>query len=133
MSDPIGGLEFLGIKVLRKSDGSSGIGSLPNGRVDLTGDEDPTDEDGDIEIGWEIVQNVRGGKSILNIGIRWDDSRVRGRRHDCNNPGEITVVTLVKQQMSSWKGYGNLIDGKSISNEMSLYGSMMGGKVQNID
>ncbi|GJS81099.1 reverse transcriptase domain-containing protein [Tanacetum coccineum] len=23
---------------------------------------------------------------LLNIEIRWDDSRVRGRRHDCNNP-----------------------------------------------
>nr|GEX66867.1 hypothetical protein [Tanacetum cinerariifolium] len=34
----------------------------------------------------EIVQNVRGGKSIFNIGIGWDDSRLRGRRHDYNNP-----------------------------------------------
>ncbi|GJR86953.1 hypothetical protein Tco_0210964 [Tanacetum coccineum] len=42
MSDPIGGLEFLG---------SSGTGSLPSGCVDLTGDGNPTDEDGDIEIG----------------------------------------------------------------------------------
>ncbi|GKC86387.1 hypothetical protein Tco_1142104, partial [Tanacetum coccineum] len=41
MSDPIGGLEFLG---------SSGTGSLPSGHVDLTGDEDPTDEDGDTGI-----------------------------------------------------------------------------------
>ncbi|GJY15722.1 hypothetical protein Tco_0386144 [Tanacetum coccineum] len=31
--------------------GLSGTGSLFSGRVDLTGDEDPTDEDGDNEMG----------------------------------------------------------------------------------
>ncbi|GJV83826.1 hypothetical protein Tco_1523724 [Tanacetum coccineum] len=60
MSDLIEGLVFKG---LRKSDDrriiviqnkasdsldSSGTGSSPNGRVDLIGDEDPTDEDRDI-------------------------------------------------------------------------------------
>ncbi|GJZ21048.1 retrovirus-related pol polyprotein from transposon TNT 1-94 [Tanacetum coccineum] len=39
VSDPIGGLVFKG---------SSGTGLLPSGRVDLTGDEDPTYKDGDI-------------------------------------------------------------------------------------
>ncbi|GJZ69736.1 hypothetical protein Tco_0633286 [Tanacetum coccineum] len=41
VSDPIGGLVFKG---------SSGTGSLPSGRVDLIGDKDPTDEDGDIRM-----------------------------------------------------------------------------------
>ncbi|GJR28434.1 hypothetical protein Tco_1104666 [Tanacetum coccineum] len=34
-----------------KQRGSSGTGSLPSGRVDLTDDEDPTDEDGDTGMG----------------------------------------------------------------------------------
>ncbi|GJS68265.1 hypothetical protein Tco_0682830 [Tanacetum coccineum] len=114
MSDPIGGLEFL---------------------ADLTGDEDPTDENrdtgmgdstgvsvflsGEISSGGKKSQesniggsdNTRdGGKTAgraiitwgdgINIRIRGDDSRVRGQRHDW----KITVVTLVEEQMSSWKG-----------------------------
>ncbi|GJX67911.1 hypothetical protein Tco_0303638 [Tanacetum coccineum] len=60
MSDPIGGLEFLG---------SSGTGSLPSGRVDLTGDENPTDEDGDIEIGNSTKVSVSYGDEIFSKGL----------------------------------------------------------------
>ncbi|GKA26986.1 hypothetical protein Tco_0713154 [Tanacetum coccineum] len=60
MSDPIGGLEFLG---------SSGTGLLPSGRIDLTGDEIPTDEDGDIEIGDSIEVSVSFGYEIFSKGL----------------------------------------------------------------
>ncbi|GJR04566.1 hypothetical protein Tco_0527550 [Tanacetum coccineum] len=60
MSDPIGGLEFLG---------SSGTGLLPNSRVDLTGDEDSTDEDGDIEIGDSTEVSVSFGDEIFLKGL----------------------------------------------------------------
>ncbi|GJW05442.1 hypothetical protein Tco_1564298 [Tanacetum coccineum] len=44
---------------------SSRIGSLPSGRVDLTGDEDPTDEDGDIGMGDStgVLVSLGGGIS----------------------------------------------------------------------
>ncbi|GJV93545.1 hypothetical protein Tco_1541358 [Tanacetum coccineum] len=83
MSDPIGGLEFLG---------SSGIGSLPSGRVDITGDENPTHEDGDIEIGDSTEVSVSFGDEIFSKGL--------GKMF----LGKITVVTLVEEQMSPWKG-----------------------------
>ncbi|GJS87255.1 hypothetical protein Tco_0769891 [Tanacetum coccineum] len=57
MSDPIGGFEFLGF---------SGTSSLPSGRVDLTGDENPTDEDGDIEIGNSTEVSVSFGDEIFS-------------------------------------------------------------------
>ncbi|GJV56138.1 hypothetical protein Tco_1457143 [Tanacetum coccineum] len=38
--------------------GSSWTGSLPSGRVDLMGDENPTDEDGDIEIGIQQSSHI---------------------------------------------------------------------------
>ncbi|GKE57320.1 hypothetical protein Tco_1496505 [Tanacetum coccineum] len=57
---------------------------------------------------------------------------------------DITVVTLVEEQMCPWKGNlpklpieSNIVrlatTSIGISNEMRLNGSMMGGKVQNID
>ncbi|GJT59554.1 hypothetical protein Tco_1003087 [Tanacetum coccineum] len=57
MSDPIGGLEFLGTKP------GSGV-------VDLTGDENPTDEDGDIEIGDSTEVSVSFGDEIFSKGLR---------------------------------------------------------------
>ncbi|GKA41536.1 hypothetical protein Tco_0734196 [Tanacetum coccineum] len=59
VSDPIEGLVFLG---------SSGTGSLPSGRVDLTGDEDPTDEDGDTGIGYSTGVLVSLGGEISSGG-----------------------------------------------------------------
>ncbi|GJY56288.1 hypothetical protein Tco_0455403 [Tanacetum coccineum] len=47
ISDSIGGLVFKASNSLN----SSRTGSSPSGRVNLTGDEDPTDEDGDTEMG----------------------------------------------------------------------------------
>ncbi|GKB55993.1 hypothetical protein Tco_0912179, partial [Tanacetum coccineum] len=48
MSDPIGGLKFL---------------------VDLTGDENPTDEDGDIEIGDSTEVSESFGDEIFLKGL----------------------------------------------------------------
>ncbi|GJT72402.1 hypothetical protein Tco_1031688 [Tanacetum coccineum] len=48
---------------------SSRTGSLPSGRVDLTGDEDPTDEDGDIEIGDSTEVLVSFGDEIFSKGL----------------------------------------------------------------
>ncbi|GJZ51734.1 hypothetical protein Tco_0606249 [Tanacetum coccineum] len=47
---------------------SSGTGSLPSGRVDLTGDEDPTDEDGDTGIGYSTGVLVSLGGEISSGG-----------------------------------------------------------------
>ncbi|GKD79227.1 hypothetical protein Tco_1341848, partial [Tanacetum coccineum] len=47
---------------------SSGIGSLPSGHVDLTGDEDPTDEDGDTIMGDSIGVSVSLGGEISSGG-----------------------------------------------------------------
>ncbi|GJZ18464.1 hypothetical protein Tco_0554587 [Tanacetum coccineum] len=44
-----------------------------------------------------------------------------------------TKVPFAQTRLRRARKMGNLIDGKSISNEMRLNGSMMGGKVQNID
>ncbi|GJX27666.1 potassium transporter 2-like protein [Tanacetum coccineum] len=63
MSDPIGGLEFLG---------SSWTGSLPSGRVDLMGDENPTDEDGDIEIGIQQSSHIFCTLVALEV-VKWAD------------------------------------------------------------
>ncbi|GJS02446.1 hypothetical protein Tco_0318954 [Tanacetum coccineum] len=63
MSDLIEGLVFLV---------SSGTGSLPSGRVNLTDDEDPTDEDGDIGIGdptrvsMSLAGEIFSGRNIGN-------------------------------------------------------------------
>ncbi|GJT50452.1 hypothetical protein Tco_0976609 [Tanacetum coccineum] len=45
---------------------SSGTSSLPSGRVDLTGDEDPTDEYGDIRVGDStgVLVSFGGGISL---------------------------------------------------------------------
>ncbi|GKB95247.1 hypothetical protein Tco_0981384, partial [Tanacetum coccineum] len=53
------------IKLLFVIIGSSGAGSLPSGCVDLTGDENPTDEDGDIEIGDSTEVSVSFGDENL--------------------------------------------------------------------
>ncbi|GKB83835.1 hypothetical protein Tco_0950730 [Tanacetum coccineum] len=49
--------------------GSSGTGLLPSGRVDITGDENPTDEDGDIEIGDSTEVSVSFGDEIFSKGL----------------------------------------------------------------
>ncbi|GJZ81864.1 hypothetical protein Tco_0646858 [Tanacetum coccineum] len=60
-SDPIAGLGFKG---LRNSDGSLRTGLLPSGRVDLTGDEDPTNEDGDVRMDDSIGVSMSLGGEI---------------------------------------------------------------------
>nr|GEX63992.1 hypothetical protein [Tanacetum cinerariifolium] len=56
---------------------SLGIGSSPNGRVDLIGDEDPTDEDGDTEV------SVSLGEIFLEGKKSWESDIV-----DSNNIGD---------------------------------------------
>ncbi|GJT68320.1 hypothetical protein Tco_1019800 [Tanacetum coccineum] len=79
VSDPIGGLVFKG---------SSGTGLLPSSRVDLTGDEDPTNKDGDIGMGDSTGVSISlggeissGGKKSqeLNIGDTRDEDTTVGR------------------------------------------------------
>ncbi|GJZ74200.1 hypothetical protein Tco_0638346 [Tanacetum coccineum] len=43
-------------------------GSLPSGRVDITGDEDPTDEDGDTGMGDSTRVSVSLGGEISSGG-----------------------------------------------------------------
>nr|GEV25785.1 retrovirus-related Pol polyprotein from transposon TNT 1-94 [Tanacetum cinerariifolium] len=63
MRDPIGGLVSLG---------SSGSGSSPRGRVNLTGDEDPIDEDGDTRLVHGLVVTLYYCKvgTQLKLGIK---------------------------------------------------------------
>ncbi|GJW45966.1 hypothetical protein Tco_0077612 [Tanacetum coccineum] len=61
-----------------KQRGSLGTGSLPSGRVDLTDDEDPTDEDGDTGMGdstgvlVSLVGEISsgGGRNIGNSSVK---------------------------------------------------------------
>ncbi|GJS44994.1 hypothetical protein Tco_0595115 [Tanacetum coccineum] len=108
MSDLIGGLVFLNF---------SGTGSLPSGRVDLIGDEDPTDEDGDIgvsvSLGDEIFSEEKesqesnigdsdntggGGKTVGRAIITWGSGLI--------SESEGMIVDLGK-----WSGTED-IDGK---------------------
>nr|GFB98605.1 hypothetical protein [Tanacetum cinerariifolium] len=56
---------------------SSGTGSSPNGRVYLIGDEDPTDEDGDIEVLVPLGEISSEGKKFWESDIG-----------DCDNTGD---------------------------------------------
>ncbi|GJT33075.1 RNA-directed DNA polymerase [Tanacetum coccineum] len=114
-----------------KQQGSSGTGSLPSSHVDLTGDEDPTDEDGDIRIGNPTGVSMSlggkissGGKKSQESNIGHSDNTGDGGKivceaiRDCSGiedvplliryyletTGKITVVTLVEEQMSPWNG-----------------------------
>ncbi|GKC72408.1 hypothetical protein Tco_1118291, partial [Tanacetum coccineum] len=80
MSDPIGGLVFKG---------SSGTGSLPSGRVDLTGDEDPTDEDGDIGMGDSTGVSMSLGGEISSGGKKSQESNIGDS--DNTGDGDTTV------------------------------------------
>ncbi|GKC21908.1 hypothetical protein Tco_1024058 [Tanacetum coccineum] len=78
MSYPIGGLVFKD---------SSRTGSFPSGRVDLTGDEDPTDEDGDTrvsdsEVSVSLGEISSGGKKSQesNIGDTEDGGKAVGEK-----------------------------------------------------
>ncbi|GKB14494.1 hypothetical protein Tco_0848417 [Tanacetum coccineum] len=100
-----------------KQQGSSGTGSLPSSHVDLTGDEDPTDEDGDIRIGNPIGVSMSLGGKISSRGKKSQESNIGHSDNtgdggkivceairDCGGIGKITVVTLVEEQMSPWNG-----------------------------
>ncbi|GJS61036.1 hypothetical protein Tco_0655820 [Tanacetum coccineum] len=86
--------------------GSSRTGSLPSGHIDLTSDEDPTnedptDEDGDIEIGDSTEVSISFGDEIFSKGLGKMFSSKAG---EIASKWKITVVTLVEEQMSPWKG-----------------------------
>ncbi|GJZ88352.1 hypothetical protein Tco_0660134 [Tanacetum coccineum] len=53
-----------------------GTGSLPSGRVDLIGDEDPTDEDGDIGMGDSTGVLVSLGGGISSGGKKSQESNI---------------------------------------------------------
>nr|GEU50631.1 hypothetical protein [Tanacetum cinerariifolium] len=88
------------------------------GVVDLTGDEDPTNEDGDTKMGDSIGVSVSLGGEIFfgekkshesNIGDSDNtgdgDKIVDGAIEACSGGiGKITVVTLVEERMSPWHG-----------------------------
>ncbi|GJT95427.1 hypothetical protein Tco_1090945 [Tanacetum coccineum] len=80
VSDPIGGLVFKG---------SSGTGLLPSGRVDLTGDEDPTDEDGDIRMGDSTGVSMSLGGEISSGGNKSQESNIGDS--DNTRDGDTTV------------------------------------------
>ncbi|GKA04968.1 hypothetical protein Tco_0684088 [Tanacetum coccineum] len=59
-----------------KLKGFSRTGSLPSGCVDLTGDEDPTDEDGDIGMGDSTGVLVSLGGGISSGGKKSQESNI---------------------------------------------------------
>ncbi|GKB56816.1 hypothetical protein Tco_0913002 [Tanacetum coccineum] len=71
MSDPIGGLDRMLSRILSK-------GSFGDDVVDLTGDEDPTDEDGDIGV------SVSLGDEIYSEGKKSRESSIG----DSDNTGD---------------------------------------------
>ncbi|GJV56601.1 hypothetical protein Tco_1457606 [Tanacetum coccineum] len=62
----------------------SGTGSLPSGCVDLTGDEDPTDEDGDIGMGDSTGVSASLGGEIFSGGKKCQESNIG----DSDNTGD---------------------------------------------
>ncbi|GKB08995.1 hypothetical protein Tco_0837307 [Tanacetum coccineum] len=79
VSDPIGGLVFKG---------SSGTSSPPSDHVDLTGDEDPTNEDGDIGMGDSIGVSMYLGE-ISSGGKKYQESNIGDS--DNTRDGDTTV------------------------------------------
>ncbi|GJX88579.1 hypothetical protein Tco_0340593 [Tanacetum coccineum] len=86
---PISGLLILEpygsiIKQVSDSLGFSGNGSLPSGCVDLTGDEDPTDEDRDIRMGNSTGVSASLGGEMLLRGKKCQESNIG----DSDNTGD---------------------------------------------
>ncbi|GKE62359.1 hypothetical protein Tco_1512726 [Tanacetum coccineum] len=79
---------FLELKIKQASDSldSSRIGLLPSGRVDLTGDEDPTDEDGDIGMGDSTGVLVSLGGGISSGGKKSQELNIGGS-DNCGDGG----------------------------------------------
>ncbi|GJV07407.1 hypothetical protein Tco_1345063 [Tanacetum coccineum] len=69
---------------IRKYRYTNGTGSLPSGRVDLTDDEDPTDKDGDIEMGDSTRVLVSLGGGISSGGKKSWESNIG----DSDNTGD---------------------------------------------
>ncbi|GJX28848.1 hypothetical protein Tco_0236927 [Tanacetum coccineum] len=67
-----------------KLKGSSGTGSLPSSRVDLTGDEDPTNKDGDIRMGDSTGVSASLGGEISSGEKKSQESNIG----DSNNTGD---------------------------------------------
>nr|GEY93536.1 hypothetical protein [Tanacetum cinerariifolium] len=70
-------MEYGSCKKLVGERGSSRTGSSSNGRVDLTSDEDPTDEDGDTEVSVSLGEISSEGKKSWESDIG-----------DCDNTGD---------------------------------------------
>ncbi|GKD38967.1 hypothetical protein Tco_1259174 [Tanacetum coccineum] len=71
-----------------KQQGSSGSGSLPSSRVDLTGDKDPTDEDGDIGMGDSTRVLMSLGGEISSGGNKSQESNIG----DSDNTGDGDII-----------------------------------------
>ncbi|GJQ90769.1 hypothetical protein Tco_0001908 [Tanacetum coccineum] len=63
-------------------------GSLPSGYVDLTGDEDPTDEDGDIGMGDSTGVSASLGGEIFSRGKKCQESNI-GDSDNTRDGGKI--------------------------------------------
>nr|GEY22742.1 hypothetical protein [Tanacetum cinerariifolium] len=94
MSDPIGG-SVSRYKGLRKSVGGD--------VVDLTSDENPTDEDRDTGMCDLTGVLVSLGGEIFSEEKKYQESNIGGS-DNTRDRGKITVVTLVGERMSPWKG-----------------------------
>ncbi|GJS60453.1 hypothetical protein Tco_0655237 [Tanacetum coccineum] len=81
---------------IMKQRGSSGTGSLP---IDLTGDEDPTDEDGGIGMGDSTGVSVSLGGEISSGGKKYQKSNIG----DSDNTGD--GGTTVGEKTSEAKSY----------------------------
>ncbi|GJT70196.1 RNA-directed DNA polymerase, eukaryota, reverse transcriptase zinc-binding domain protein [Tanacetum coccineum] len=110
MSDPIGGLVFLG---------SSGTGSLPSGRVDLTGDEDPTDEDGDTGIDDSTGFSTSLGDEISSGGKKSQESNL-GDSDNTEDGGKT-----VGEAIGSGRSMENILAWESVNTLRRVYNCLM--------
>ncbi|GJW48163.1 hypothetical protein Tco_0079809 [Tanacetum coccineum] len=111
---PIGSLVFLN---------SLGSGSLPGGLVDLTGDENPTDKDGDIGMGDSIGVSMYLGGEISSRGIKSQESNIGDS--DNTRDGDTIVGEAIGVCSG---GIGNSLPVASYSCMISIYGSSCKGE-----
>ncbi|GKE64695.1 hypothetical protein Tco_1518856, partial [Tanacetum coccineum] len=97
---------------------SSGTGSLASGRVDLTSDEDPTDEDGDSGMGDSTGVSMSLGGEISSGGNKYRESNIGDS--DNTGDGDVTVDGAIGALSG---GIGNSLSVASYACMISIYGS----------
>ncbi|GJU86796.1 hypothetical protein Tco_1294342 [Tanacetum coccineum] len=102
---------------------SSGTGLLPGGHVNLTGDEDPTDEDADIGMGDSTGVSMYLGGEISLRGNKSQESNIGDS--DNTGDGDTTVGGAIE---ASSGGIGNSLSVASYACMISIYGSSCKGK-----